>query len=100
MLELLQEGGPRAQGPSARSVVLARISPDQLAQILDITEDGVITTDARRVVVLFNRGAAKLFGYAAEEVVGQPLELLLPVRFREAHPAQVEGFAQAPRRPG
>ena len=96
MFNLLQLGDPRTQGPSARSVVLARISPEQLAEILDITEDGVITTDARRVVVLFNRGAAKLFGYAPEEVVGQPLELLLPARFREAHPGQVEVFGQSP----
>ena len=44
--------------------MLARISPDQLAEILDIAEDGIVTVDARQEIVLFNRGAAKLFGYA------------------------------------
>jgi PAS domain S-box-containing protein len=75
--------------------VLERISPDQLAQILDITEDGIITVDARQEVVLFNRGAAKIFGYSPEEVVGQPLEVLLPGRFRPAHGGQVESFARS-----
>ncbi|QJW93883.1 PAS domain-containing sensor histidine kinase [Frigoriglobus tundricola] len=76
--------------------MLARISPDQLADILDIAEDGIVTVDARQEIVLFNRGAAKLFGYALEEVLGRPLEVLLPVRFRGPHPAQMQQFAQAP----
>jgi len=83
-------------GPSPRSAVLARISPEQLTEILDIAEDGIVTADARREIVLFNRGAAKLFGYAPDEVVGRALEVLLPERFRNEHPAQVEGFARAP----
>jgi PAS domain S-box-containing protein len=82
--------------PSVRATVLARISPDQLAEILDIAEDGIVTVDARQEIVLFNRGAAKIFGYTPEEVAGQPLELLLPERFRAPHPGQVEGFARAP----
>ncbi len=97
MLELTEQQGARhTHGAPVRSAVFAHITPDQLAEILDIAEDGIITTDARRTVVLFNRGAAKLFGYVPEEVVGQPLEWLLPERFRPAHPAQVEAFARAP----
>jgi len=76
--------------------VLARISPDQLAEILDIAEDGIVTADARQEIVLFNRGATKIFGYTPEEVVGQPLELLLPARFRPPHRDQVDGFARSP----
>ena len=95
-LEPIVVGGSIAGEPPGRNLVLARISPDQLADILDIAEDGIITTDAERAIVLFNRGAAKLFGYAPEEVVGQPLEILLPQRFQGTHPAQVAAFAQAP----
>ena len=49
----------------------------------------------RATVVLFNRGAAKIFGYTPEEVVGQPLVLLLP-GYRDAHAGQVEDFARSP----
>jgi PAS domain S-box-containing protein len=76
--------------------VLARISPDRLADILDIAEDGIITVDPRQEIVLFNHGAAKLFGYAPEEVVGRPLDILLPARFRAAHRGQIEEFARSP----
>ncbi len=82
---------------SLRAIVLTCVSPEQLVEILDIAEDGIITVDARQVIVLFNRGAAKIFGYTPEEeIVGQPLELLLPVRFREPHRGQMEGFARSP----
>jgi PAS domain S-box-containing protein len=46
--------------------------------------------------VLFNRGATKLFGYSPSEVLGAPLETLLPSQYKAAHPAQVETFAHGP----
>jgi PAS domain S-box-containing protein len=79
---------PRAR-PSA-------VPPDRLADILDIAEDAVITVDRRRRIVQFNRGAARIFGYAPEEVFGQELEILLPERYRAAHVGQVADFAAGP----
>lgn len=76
--------------------MLARVTPDQLAEILDVAEDGIVTVDVCHQVVLFNRGAAKIFGYTPEEVVGKPLDLLLPERFREPHRGQVGDFARSP----
>lgn len=81
---------------SLRELVLHRISQDQLADIINLAEDGIITVDDRRRIVLFNRGAAKIFGYTPEEVVGQELELLLPARYRLIHPQQIAEFAESP----
>ena len=72
------------------------VPPARLAEILDIAEDAIITADPRRRIVMFNRGAVKTFGYAPAEVLGQELELLLPERYRPAHPAQVASFADGP----
>jgi PAS domain S-box-containing protein len=80
---------------SLRAHVLERITADQLAQILDITEDGIITVDVRQEVLQLNHGAAKIFGYSPEEVVGRALEFLLPARFQPAHRGQVEEFARS-----
>lgn len=91
-----QRSGKVRSELTLRGLVLARISADQLAEILDITEDGIVTVDAQQEIVLFNRGAAKIFGYAPEEIVGQPLELLLPARFQSAHRGQVEEFGRSP----
>jgi PAS domain S-box-containing protein len=73
-----------------------RLPPERLAEILDIAEDGIVTVNARHQIVLFTRGAARLFGYAPDEVLGQPLDLLLPERFRPGHGRQVGEFARGP----
>jgi PAS domain S-box-containing protein len=82
----------RAAPPAA----LPAVPAERLADILDIAEDGVVTVNLRREVVLFNRGAARIFGYAPQEILGRPLEDLLPPAYRPGHPAQVESFARGP----
>jgi PAS domain S-box-containing protein len=64
--------------------------------ILEIAEDAIISVDSRQNIVLFNQGAENVFGYAAMEIMGKPLELLLPPRFAQAHLAHLEMFAQSP----
>ena len=48
--------------------------------------------DGERRIELFNHGAETIFGYKAEEVIGQPIDMLLPRRFHSAHGGQVENF--------
>lgn len=66
------------------------------AGLLEVAEDGIVTIDEEQRIVLFNRGAEKVFGYRREEVIGQRLNILLPERFRLAHVDQVRQFAQGP----
>ncbi|HKB02436.1 MAG TPA: ATP-binding protein [Gemmataceae bacterium] len=73
-----------------------RVPAERLADILDIAEDGVVTVNLKREIVLYNRGAAKIFGYAPEEILGRSLEELLPAAYRATHPGQVEAFARGP----
>ena len=42
---------------------------------------------------MFNESAQRMFGYKPDEILGQPLELLIPERFRAAHRQHVEQFA-------
>ncbi|MGO8999223.1 MAG: winged helix-turn-helix domain-containing protein, partial [Polyangiaceae bacterium] len=48
-------------------------------------------------IVLVNRQAERVFGYTRAELLGQPMEILVPKRFREAHVAHRGGFTNAPR---
>lgn len=63
-----------------------------LEGIVDLTSDGIIAIDAAQRIILFNQGAASMFGYAVHEVVGQPLDMLLPVNLVEAHRRHVDAF--------
>jgi PAS domain S-box-containing protein len=75
---------------------LLRSSQARLAGILDIADDAIISVDQQQRITLFNQGAEKIFGYAAQEVLDQPLDMLLPVRFRHIHQRHVVAFATSP----
>ena len=63
-----------------------------MAQLFDVTSDAIIVIDAEQHIVRFNRGAEKIFGYRANEVRGQALDVLLPERFARAHQTHVQQF--------
>lgn len=81
----------------ARAEKALRASEARFAGILSIAADGIVTIDEEQRIVHFNLGAESIFGYAAGEVIGQPLEVLLPERFAAGHRAHVREFARAPR---
>lgn len=72
-----------------------RLSQGRLAGILDIAEDAIIVTEHNRSITLFNQGAVKLFGYDPDEVLGQPIDLLLPERFWIDHADHIDRFVHA-----
>ena len=69
-------------------------SRSRLAGVVDSAMDAIITIDSRQNVVLFNGAAEKLFLRKAAEVVGQPLSLLLPQRYGDAHIQHIKAFAK------
>jgi len=71
---------------------VARESQQRLQGIVDSAMDAIISIDEGQRITLFNRAAERIFGYDAREVMGQPLTMLLPQRFRAGHSTHVEGF--------
>jgi PAS domain S-box-containing protein len=65
--------------------------------LLDAVPDAVIIADREGTIVLANPEAEKLFAYAPGELVGQPVEALVPERFRGGHPKHREGYTGQPR---
>lgn len=86
--------GPEAEPPDALDDL--ETTRARFERIVEIAAEAIISVDESHAIVLFNRGAEKIFGYDREEVLGRPLDVLLPERFRHSHMAHVQRFAEGP----
>jgi PAS domain S-box-containing protein len=66
-----------------------------LAGITTISADAIICIDQSQRITFFNEGAARIFGYTVDEAMGQPIEMLIPQRFRPAHSKHVQSFGHS-----
>ncbi len=56
-----------------------------LLEVLEAMPDGVVITDRSGRMLLVNREAERMLGYAREEMLGQPVEMLIPEKLRPGH---------------
>jgi PAS domain S-box-containing protein len=68
---------------------------ERYESIVNLSADAIITIDDAQNIVTFNRGAETIFGWEAAAIVGRPLNLLIPERFRNAHTRHVQTFGRA-----
>lgn len=73
-----------------------RESEAKYSGILDIAKDAIISINEKNEIILFNKGAETIFGYAGKEITGKSIELLLPERFRAGHGTHIDGFRASP----
>ncbi|WP_238551903.1 EAL domain-containing protein [Herminiimonas sp. CN] len=64
-----------------------RDSEERYRAVTQSANDAIITSDKAGNIVSWNQGAAAIFGYVQAEVLGQPLTLLMPERYRQRHQA-------------
>ncbi len=55
--------------------------------------DAILSIDEGGHIVMYNRAAEQTFGWRADQVLGQPLDMLIPPRFRAAHAGHIRHFA-------
>lgn len=72
------------------------LAESQISTILAIAADAIISLNENMRIMLFNDGAASMFGYSKEEIIGQRLDVLIPERFRGTHHAHVAEFSRSP----
>src|SRR5579864_1399885 len=86
--ETLQRSGAFEQAPSE--------SEEWSRLVMEAAPTGMIMVDSVCRIVLANAQVEKLFGYLRRELIGQPVDMLVPEGFRTQHPQLRTGFLDAP----
>jgi len=74
-----------AQPASTAQAAFPSVTWESLPAFLDLAPDVLVVVDTAGVIVLVSARVEALFGYSQDELVGQPLEILLPERLRATH---------------
>ena len=74
-----------APGEAPLPELISSWSERTLQEVVASLPDAVVMVDQHGRIVLLNQQTERLFGYRRQEVLGQPIELLVPERFRQAH---------------
>jgi PAS domain S-box-containing protein len=70
---------------------------DKFRGLLEAAPDAMVIINGLGEIVLINSQTEKLFGYIREELLGKPIEILVPERFRNLHPKYRTGYFTEPR---
>ncbi|HET7486901.1 MAG TPA: EAL domain-containing protein [Acidimicrobiales bacterium] len=92
-----EDGVPVRVAGTAQDVTASRQAEERFRNLLDAAPDAMVIVGSDGLLELVNRQTEALLGYAREELVGQPVEILLPERFHEAHTTHRAGFFGTPR---
>jgi PAS domain S-box-containing protein len=90
--------GTRLAMLSITDVTERRRADARFRLVVDASPIGMIVVDAAGVIRIANAEVERLFGWPRDELLGQPVERLLPEALREAHRADREAYVQAPSR--
>jgi PAS domain S-box-containing protein len=70
---------------------------NRLASIVESSDDAIVSKDLNGVINSWNAGARRLFGYTAEEVIGEPIYMLIPPERRDEEPGILERIRRGER---
>jgi methyl-accepting chemotaxis protein len=85
----------RKTTPAAPAITSAAVE-DRYQQVFEAAPTAFIVIDSNGVIVMINSQTEKLFGYRRDELIGQQVEILVPVRFRANHPRHRNSFFASP----
>jgi PAS domain S-box-containing protein len=59
---------------------------ERLAAIVEFSDDAIVSKDTSGIIQTWNKGAERLFGYSAEQVIGKPINILIPPDRQDEEP--------------
>ena len=84
------------QTESTRTEKVLRASEARFSGLISIASDAIISIDEDQRVIIYNEGAERIFGWKRDEILGMPVDVLLPERIHEVHRQHIRNFATAP----
>jgi len=93
---LNEDGRPRGAVAAFIDVTARKRAEEQFRLAVESAPNGMLVVDEHGTITLINRQLETMFGYAREELIGRPLELLVPEQLRTMHPRLVAGFFREP----
>src|SRR5207302_609322 len=81
----------------ARDITERRKAETKFRALLEAAPDAMVIAGRSGEITLVNAQTEKLFGYSREELLGRPIEMLVPERYREKHPGHRAGYFAAPK---
>jgi two-component system sensor kinase FixL len=75
-----------------------RESEERYRIITESASDAIVTIDEQSMIVFANSAVKKIFGFTPDEITGQPITILMPERFRQAHQTAMERFTESGRK--
>jgi protein-histidine pros-kinase len=80
-----------------RDITERKRAEDKFRGLLESAPDAMVIVDRKGIIALVNSQTEQLFGYSREELLGQPVEVLIPDRYRERHVGHRSDFNVDPR---
>ncbi len=91
-----QQGGIIGSLYTAKDISDRKQAEEQFRQVVESAPNGMLLANQEGLITLVNAQLERDFDYERHELIGQKLELLLPERYRAAHPGQRTSFFQNP----
>jgi PAS domain S-box-containing protein len=82
---------------SAYQTLLSLNATQRIASIVESSDDAIVSKDLNGVIINWNQGAERIFGYTAEEVVGKPITILIPPDRLDEEPSILERIRRGER---
>lgn len=74
-----------------------QFAQEHISSLFENATEGFVVANGKGEIILINPSACKMFGYTSKELMGQPVEILIPSHYRKGHIKLRDGFYESPR---